>query len=159
MRKILWVASREFTATVVTKGFLIGLLITPALIGLMIVLFPILFTEKPPDVEGELAILDLTGRVEEGVRAYLTQEAIAGRWEELKERVEEETPEALKQLTEASGSGDATQQAMEAVFGNVPDIRIVSLTAGVELEAEKRPLMEGTVEEGGRRPPGSGRRP
>jgi len=150
MKKILWVANREFMATVATKGFLIGLLITPAVIGLMIVLFPILFTEKPPDVEGELAILDLTGEVEEGVRAYLAPEAIAGRWEELKERVEEETPDELKMLAEASGSGDVTQQAMEAAFGNVPDIRIVSLPAGVELEAEKRLLLKGTVEEGGR---------
>ena len=33
MKKVLYVAAREFTATVTTKGFVFGILITPLLIG------------------------------------------------------------------------------------------------------------------------------
>ena len=37
MNRIFWIAWREFLATVSTKGFIIGILATPALIGIMIV--------------------------------------------------------------------------------------------------------------------------
>lgn len=40
MTRVFYVASREFLATVATKGFVIGLLIAPALILLGVALVP-----------------------------------------------------------------------------------------------------------------------
>ncbi len=36
MKKTLYVAAREFTATVMTKGFVFGVLVTPAIIAVVV---------------------------------------------------------------------------------------------------------------------------
>ena len=87
MSRVFWIAWREFVATVSTKGFIIGILITPTVIGVMIVVLPILLKHTPPKVEGELAVVDPTGEVVDGVTAFLQPEAIAERWRETKKKV------------------------------------------------------------------------
>ena len=150
MSRIAWIARREFVATVATKGFIIGLLITPALIGVMILVLPILLNDKPPKVEGELALIDPTGDLVDGVAAYLEPEAIAGRWSELKEKIEEVTPEALRALTERAGGPEATAAALEAVLGEIPAIRVVSLPSDADPATEKKILLGGSSQAGGR---------
>jgi len=39
MKKILCVAKREFLATVTTKAFIIGMFLTPAMIGVFLLIF------------------------------------------------------------------------------------------------------------------------
>lgn len=139
MKKIWWVARREFLATVTTKGFIVGVLLTPAMIAMMILLFPRLMNEKTPRVEGEVAILDPTGQVAEGVRTYLAPEAMAER------RAADQ--KALKALADAK-LGPAAKipqaklgtQMIEAQLGDVPKFTIVTLPAGTDIEREKEPL-------------------
>ncbi len=151
MNKIFLVALREFLATVATKGFIIGVLITPALIGMLIVVMPLLINERPPKVDGELALVDPTGLLLTQVQDYLTPEKIAERRGELKQRIEEATPEALRQLSKRSGSSAITEQATASLLGDLPAIRVVRLPADtVDLEAEKTRLHEGSIQEGGR---------
>ena len=45
MKKILRVARREIISTMMTKGFIVGVLITPVLMGTMIVVMPILIDD------------------------------------------------------------------------------------------------------------------
>ena len=73
MKKILYVARREFLTTVLTRGFLIGLLIVPLMILFMATVFPKLIrsAEKAPRVVGDVAIVDPTGEVAGSLRAYL----------------------------------------------------------------------------------------
>ena len=52
MKKILYVAAREFLATVTTKGFVFGILITPILIAGMIFLIPKYITKTPAEGRG-----------------------------------------------------------------------------------------------------------
>ncbi len=63
MRRTLYVAVREFLATVTTKGFVFGILATPALLGLLMVVMPRYLTRVPPKMEGQVLIIDPTGRV------------------------------------------------------------------------------------------------
>ena len=122
MKKIAWIAWRDFLSTITTKGFIIGLLVMPTIIGIMIVVMPILMNDAPPDVKGEVAILDPTGQLAEPVRKYLTPEAIAMRRDEFRERIEKESPEAFKKLMEHSGSSVADDM-IKAALGGVPDIQ------------------------------------
>ncbi|MCP3963046.1 MAG: ABC transporter permease [bacterium] len=150
MNKVLHVAWREFVATVATKGFIIGVLVTPVLIAMLILVLPALIDEAPPKIDGELAVLDPTGTVAAGVREYLQPEAIAERRIELEELLDEVIPEPIKGLTDDPLTSMAMDQAMEAALGSVPELDVVELPAGADVEAEKSPLLEGEVQDGGR---------
>jgi ABC-type Na+ efflux pump permease subunit len=148
--KILQVAWREFTATVVTKGFIIGVLITPAMMAVMIFVFPALINEKPPNIDGELALIDRTGQISAGVEAYLAPEAIARRWDDTLEEVMQEAPEAVRGLAKAAQAHPVADAAMQDALTTVPTIRVRSLPDLADVEDEKKLLHEGSVEAGGR---------
>lgn len=58
MKKILLVAKREFLTTVGNKGFIIGLLIMPALGFTMLKLMPRIMNAPSPQIHGEVAVID-----------------------------------------------------------------------------------------------------
>ncbi len=150
MSKILHVAWREFLSTVATKGFIIGILITPVLIGVMVVLLPILIDQSPPKIDGELALIDPTGKVTEGVRDYLRPEEIARRRDELAEKIGEVMPAAVRQAAGDKIGSAAARQAIETAAGDVPVITVRELPVAADVEDEKAPLLEGTAQDGGR---------
>ena len=64
MSKILQIAAREFVATVFTKGFIIGLLVLPTMLGIGVLAGPRLFgADRNFAVSGQLAVIDVTGDV------------------------------------------------------------------------------------------------
>ena len=141
MRKILHVAGREFLATVTTKGFVFGILVTPALIGLLIFLIPRYLTKAPPKVEGQVVVIDPTGAVAGGLAAYLTPERFAERQEKTRRDIEEATPEALRGATAASpGAEAAVKQSIDTALGSVPHLQVIALPGGSDEEAAKAPL-------------------
>ncbi len=150
MNKILHVAWRELVSTVATKGFIIGVLITPIIIAVMILVLPLLINPSPPKIDGELAIVDPTGQVTDGVREYLSVEAIARRRAEIEDKIDELVPESIRGLTDDPATQVAVQQALDAAIGEAPEIEIVTLPEGADLEQEKKPLLEGKVQDGGR---------
>ena len=137
MNKTFVVAWREFVSTVVTKGFLFALGIMPVIVLVMIFGFKFLFTDEAPRVEGEVAVIDRTGKVLEGVREYLQPEAIAERRDDFRDLVEENTPDSVKQLGAASGSPEARQKAIEMLLGVVPKLDVVGLPTDADLQHEK----------------------
>ena len=150
MNRVLHVAVREFISTVATKGFIIGVLITPIIIGVLILALPWLLDSSPPKIDGELAIIDPTGEVVEGVREYLSPEAIAHRRAALEATIDEVMPEAVRGLTRSPGASAVLDQALSSAVGEVPGIRIVVLPVEADLEREKASLLEGKVKDGGR---------
>jgi ABC-2 type transport system permease protein len=152
VRKILLVAWREFAATVVTKGFIIGVLITPAMMAVMIFVFPALINEKPPSIEGELALIDRTGQIAAGVEVYLAPEAIARRWDDTLEEAMQEAPESVRGLAKVAGAHPAADAAMQmqAALRTVPTIHVRALPDLADVEDEKQLLHKGSVEGGGR---------
>jgi ABC-2 type transport system permease protein len=141
MRKILDVASREFLSTVMTKGFVIGMLVMPIMIGIFVMVIPRMVNRTPPKVVGEIAILDPTGQVTEGLRAYLRPERFLARSEETSRRVAEATPEALRKAAAGTPQVQAAMQTqIAAAFGEAPQIDVVALDPAADLEQAKAPL-------------------
>jgi ABC-2 type transport system permease protein len=144
MKKILYVARREFLSTVMTKGFILGMLITPALIGLVVVVFPRIMNRTPPKVVGEIAIMDPTGQITAELRAYLQPERFLERRVEEGKKLEENTPEAIKRIVAASPQGQAAmQQQAQNAYGEVPQLQLVELSATGDVEQAKAPLRTG----------------
>jgi ABC-2 type transport system permease protein len=142
MKKILRIAEREFIATAGTRAFILATLITPAMIAMLIFLMPRLMNRAAPKVEGEVAIIDPTGQVADGLRAFVAPDRIAARRQEDFRRMQERLPAAL-----GGGGGVApTQAAMDQAFtsalGTVPRLDVVALNAGTDVEAAKNPLKE-----------------
>lgn len=150
MKKVLHVAVREFLATVVTKGFLIGIVIMPLMILVMIVGMKYLFTEEAPRVEGEVAVIDPTGEVCSGLRDYLQPEKIAERRDDFDRLVEERTAEALKAIPGGARTEEARSQALRTILGEVPDLDVVELDPATDPDAAKEPMRGGDSTEGGR---------
>ena len=148
MKKVLYVAGREFKATVLTKGFVFGVLITPALLALFILFLPKFMTRTPPKVEGQVAILDPSGAVVDDVRTGLTPERFAERRAEDRRRIEDATPVAVRRQVQASGGQAAMQQSLDAAMGEVPLITLVPLERGADVEAAKAPLAAATPKDG-----------
>lgn len=145
MKKMLYVAAREFRATVMAKGFLIGILITPAIVVVSIFLIPRLVSRNPPRIDGQVSIVDPTGEVAAGLAAYLAPEQIVQRRAQARNR--------LKKLASADVGESA---ATDAMLGNsvretieeAPRIVLVPLTRDADLEREKSFLKMPPAEKG-----------
>jgi ABC-type Na+ efflux pump permease subunit len=137
MNRVLRIAARDFIAVISTKGFIIGLLVMPALMALLFILGPRIFDDRNFQVEGEIAILDTTGAVLEELRNSLAPDAIAGRRLEEFRRGIAEAPEIVRGLAEA-----AVEQSIDEALGPAPSIALRELPAGADVEAEKAWLNE-----------------
>jgi ABC-2 type transport system permease protein len=149
MKKTLYVATREFMATVTTKGFVFGILLTPALIAGMIFLVPRIITRTPPKVEGQVVVIDPTGAVAERFAAYLTPAQFAARRERTRRNIEDATPDALRAQARAAAGEGAIQRSVDAALGEVPQLTVLRLAAGASADAEKEPLKPPAPQPGG----------
>ena len=113
MTRIVHVACREFLSTVLTKGFIIGILLTPCLVAVTLVLMPVLMSEATPPIVGEVLVSDPTGLVYPGVRDYLGPAALADKRAELLDDAAEVMPTRV---------GEA---AVQSVLGEVPKLDVI----------------------------------
>lgn len=143
MRRVGLIAGREFLATVATKGFVLGVLLTPVLVAALALLMPRLMSRQSVSVVGEIAIADPTGRVAEPLRAYFLPESVEKRRSALMRQAIDQLPGAIGPM-----AARAPQGTMQAAFGGVPDLTWTEVS-GSNLDAEKAPL--GVVGEGQRR--------
>jgi ABC-2 type transport system permease protein len=142
VRKILRVALREFVATAMTKAFIIGAFVVPAvLVVVMLLLFPMLLKREAPTVEGRVAVIDPTGRVTEEIVTRLRPEALAEGRSASAEEVIEQVGDSVGGLPE---SGVA--RSVAARVDEPPRLSVVPLDPGADLEAEKELLRR--TEEG-----------
>ena len=123
MRRIGYIAAREFLGTVMTRGFLIGVLILPALLALAFTLGPRLLNQRSAPVRGQIAIVDPTGRVAGELRDAVTPQAIAARRAEAARRVIAAAPSAVREAAESGAA--ASNAAVERIAGAVPDLQLV----------------------------------
>ncbi|HEX5756414.1 MAG TPA: ABC transporter permease [Arenimonas sp.] len=152
MNKTLQIAWREFLATVMTKGFLIGMLMLPLMIGLAAVMIPWLVKqEKRIDFVGEVLVIDPSGAVAPALRAYLAPEAFAERRREIERRVEAMMPGGVKAI---AGNDAITQAAMQQglsqTLGDVPQLTVIELPVDADVDQEKATLFAGRDAKGGR---------
>jgi ABC-2 type transport system permease protein len=141
MKKTMYVAGREFLATVGTKGFVFGILLTPLMIGAIIVLFPKYMTKAPPKTEGEVVVVDPSGAVGARLAEYLEPGRFAERREKTKLDIEKRTPAAVREQVKASPAGEAAMKnSLDSALGSVPRLSVVRLAGGADVEALKQPL-------------------
>jgi ABC-2 type transport system permease protein len=156
MSKILTIAWREFLATVLTKGFLVGLLLPPVLMTVAIVAMPLLLNKKPPSVAGHIAVIDQTGVVAQRI-------ADAFSVEKLEQRRKAKLKAAMAQGAESVGLDPSTaDQAMKAAEQNrsplgvpgglaalpdLPSLRVQVLPRDADIELEKQPILSATGRE------------
>lgn len=141
MSKILQIAWREFAATVLTKGFLIGLLIMPAMMGAMVVLMPMLINVKAPAIRGEIALLDRSGEVTERLIPQLDPKAFAERRRAFDEKLNAAMPSAARAFTGTASASAGIDQSIKQALGEVPEIRLGVIDAGASLDAAKARLL------------------
>lgn len=139
MKKILYVAAREFLATVTTKGFVFGMLFMPALLALVIFVMPRYLTKAPPKVEGQVVVIDPTGAIAGPLTAYLAPERFAERREKTKRDLEAAAPAVFRSQA-APGGEAAIRQSIDTALGEVPRLQVLSLPGGTNAEIEKEPL-------------------
>lgn len=147
MKKILHVAQREFIATAGTRAFILGILVTPLVIGALLLLIPRMSIQDPPAISGSVAVIDPTGRVTSGLAAYLEPARIEKRRQEAYERLQESMPPALRTATGMGGPGGAAgREALGAVVGKVPKLDVARLDPAAGLDDAKAAL---TATDGG----------
>ena len=135
MSKTLRVAWREFIVTVSSKAFLVGLLLLPAMGALIAIVMPRAFDFGDFDASGEVAIVDPDGRVAAELREALSPVALDARRREDTELVLRQMPAGVRAV---GGS------AVDSALGALPDLRIVDVPSGADLEAEKARLYAPT---------------
>ena len=107
MKKVLYVAQREFLATAGTKAFIFGILVTPLVVGVLILLVPWFSHQDAPAIGGSVAVIDPTGQGTGGLAAYLAPARIEERRREAYQRVQDAMPPALRSASPVSGPGRA----------------------------------------------------
>ncbi|MFN7019718.1 MAG: ABC transporter permease [Phycisphaerales bacterium] len=145
MRKTFHVAWREFCSTVLTKGFIIGILMTPVFILIVAGGAVLLGKLKGPRLSGTVAIIDQAGGVADRVeRRFSGQDA-----EFERRRMSRQIADAATQNAAAAGisekqaeiaAGIAAAQADELL--NKADLSVEVLPPTSDIEAEKKGLAE-----------------
>ncbi len=137
MNKVFHVALREFLATVMTKGFLIGILLPPAIVGVMVLLFPILLNQQPPRTEGRVAVIDQSGLVAPLLGQEMTPEKLG----EQTRKALQKGQEIAKQLaptTPMTPTGPMNQMMAQSVATNAKlTLDLLDTDAAVEAEKNK----------------------
>jgi ABC-2 type transport system permease protein len=134
MKKIGHIAARDFLATVGTRGFIFGLLVVPASIALVISLSPRLFRPRDFQVQGQVAIVDPTGRVTAELRSTLDPRTIAERRRAIARQALAAVPDEMRQFGPNAGSDEAIQIAL----GGIPNLTLVERSPTADLQHEKQ---------------------
>lgn len=130
-KRIGLIAGREFQAAVMNKGFVIGLLLMPAIFALLAVVIPRVTQGRAQGVRGDVAVIDPTGQVFDALRGALAPAALAKRRLEGAKRALENTPAPVRDA--ATGSDAALEQAI----GKPPELTILDRSANADLQREK----------------------
>lgn len=132
MIKVFHIAVREFLATVLTKGFLFGILFPPILIAIMSILMPLLMNKAAPKVKGHVAIIDATGEVAPRLERAFTEDAIRQRRDKRQGAMLDEAgvPKPVQQAAK-SGQGEPA-----------PSLTLKVLPIGTDVEVAKAAIRQ-----------------
>jgi ABC-2 type transport system permease protein len=144
MNKTVAVAWREFTTTVLTKGFIIGVLMTPAIMAITVVAIGLLKNQPGPQVSGVVAVLDESGLVADPLTKRFSPEATRHEAEEAAKEAGEEvdqklaaSPMPLDDQKKAMAKDAMSDQAKHAV-ASLSNVRLQTLGPEADLAQIKR---------------------
>lgn len=122
MKRIGCIATRDFISTVMTRGFVIAVLLFPALTATAVALIPRLLNQRSEQVRGQVVVVDPTGVVTRELRTTMTPQAIANRRDELARRALAAAPREVREL---AGQNRAAAPSIDRLNGPAPDLQIV----------------------------------
>ncbi len=144
MYKTFLVAWREFLAAVLTKGFLLGILLPPVIMGFALTVMPLLMNSAAPKTAGTVAVIDKSGLVADSLKVSLGAEAFKTRRAQKMERAQEKL-----QARGLNFPMDSRTKAMAnaAIDAASPTLSVEILPSGTDIDAAKKPLMDANVRE------------
>jgi ABC-2 type transport system permease protein len=137
MRRIRYIAVREFLATVATRGFLIGLLIVPAMIALGLAFGSRLVRPSAARIDALIAVVDPTGLVAPELQATIEPAHIRQRRTEIAQRALNGAPDEVRAFADGTGQASTSERTIEMALGRVPDLHLVVRPPGDDLERQK----------------------
>jgi ABC-2 type transport system permease protein len=134
LTKVAQIATRDFVATVSTRGFIIGLLLTPTFMTLGFVVVPrLVASQRARPLIGQVAVVDQTGRVGGEISRALGHDAIEARRTAAVQQAQAAVPEAFRQAT-----ANATARAL----GDAPELTVVQRPASSDRAADREWLLD-----------------
>ncbi len=143
MWKMLNVAWREFASTALTKGFIIGIVLTPVMIFVVIGAIAAAKNLKGPRLVGTVALIDRTGKVADLARAKFQEESIRAEAREQAEAVASKVEAVAPTGVSGELVRDAAQQRLLDESG--PRLTLEVLPGDADLEREKAPIIEAKI--------------
>jgi len=138
MNKIIRVASREFASTAMTKGFIIGALVVPAVMAALIPLIAILSAAAQPSADkGTIYVLDRSAEVFDDIESRLSPEEVRKRWED---RAKRASDFAKGMMGQSGNASDGVEQAMN--FIKTPEFRVISTAPDADIEEIKTEIRQ-----------------
>lgn len=115
LKKVFYVARREFASTVLSKGFILGVVMTP-LILLVVAAAVVLTQSQPaPQVRGHIAVIDRTEQVAPHIVQRFSAEALDIEREDLKRRANQHIGEAADRM----GLDESQREMARGLAGGV----------------------------------------
>ena len=135
------VASREFVSTAVTKGFIIGALVLPAVMAMVIpVVMMLAMRAQPPADTGTIYLLDRSGEVAQVATDRLAPENVEARWREDAQRMKKAATGMMGGFIGKKASDSIENAPIKIQF---PDFRVIQTDVDVDIEELKAELREG----------------
>jgi len=138
--KIMRVAAREFASTAITKGFIIGALVVPAVMAAVIpVVMVLAMGAQPPADTGTVYVLDHSQEVLPIMQDRLSPEAVKDRWIE---RFDDASKMAQKIIPQAGAA--AAEKSLEQAASNIksPIFRVIPAGDDTNIEELKEELRQ-----------------
>jgi ABC-2 type transport system permease protein len=136
VNRVMWVAWREFGATVFTKAFALGIFLPPLMIALVTYVLPRISSNKAPAVVGHIAVIDQSGVVAERFERAFTPEA-------MKKRQGEQDPAAQAAAAAAAAAGGSVPGMNE----EPPRLRVLRLDPDTKPDDAKEAIRAGEGKE------------
>jgi len=147
MNRTLAVAWREFAATVFTKGFIIGIVMMPVMIGIVALAMIAMRGLKGPAIEGEIAVIDRSGLVSGFIEPKFSPESFKSESEEQAEKVQKVVDEKLGDAGKVlinPNTKEAMKSAAQSASGGARLILKI-LDSAADIEREKTPVMDAKI--------------
>ena len=128
LRRVGLVAARDYKTSVTSRGFLIGLLITPVMMVMFFVLIPRILNSRTPQVAGEVAVIDATGKVTAQLQQALLPAEIVARRE--------------REATNPPPKAGTAAPAAAANGPPIPALTVTALAPDADVQASKTWLVQ-----------------
>lgn len=144
MNKIFSIAWREFAATVFTKGFIMGIVMTPVMLAIVAGAITLMKKQKGPQIVGSVAIIDRSHLLKDRIISNFSDDAVKKEMDADAERAKAIVNEATKG-TNIDPNALPIRSMPTPPLEEAPLLSIEFLAADTKDEEAKKPLETAEV--------------